>query len=641
MSRADSADPTMSEPIPVPGDRRRAVRPVRLRSHPIRALALLVVLSLGTAMVVGLRGVSVPGPAPAPAGAATAPRTEPAATGTTLVATRPRPADRQEPSPFRFTEVARESGIDFVHFSGMTAAKHSPTANGSGVAIFDYDGDGRLDLYFATATLLPLGSARRGPHRLYKNLGGLRFRDVTEESGLGFVGYGHGIVVGDIDNDGDQDVFLGNYGPNVLFLNLGDGTFRDISRSAGISGFHWSTGGAFLDYDQDGDLDLYVTNYGQWKLPDDDRYCGPANARNYCNPKTIKPARHILYRNNGDRTFTDVTEAAGVGRDDGRGFGVVAADLNGDGRVDLYVANDMCPNFVYLNRGDGTFEDVTESSGAGYDARGATHAGMGVDAEDVDGDGQPDLFVTNYWNEPNSLYMNLGAGTFEDRTATSGMAGDSTPWVGWGCALADFDNDGWPDCFVVNGHVDDNLEQQGFNSPYAQPALLHRNLQGRRFRLATRDAGPYFDADHVGRGAAFGDLDDDGDLDIVVNHKDGPPAVLRNDTKTTNHWIRLALVGTVSNRDAVGARVEVQLAGRTIVRQRKGGTSLESAHDPRLLIGLGAEAEARRVTVRWPSGRVDFAEHLAADASYRIVEPRPAAEAATRAVPEVIRRGGR
>ena len=510
-------------------------------------------------------------------------------TGPDLVSTHANPAQPQAPSPFRFTEIVQKAGIDFVHFSGMTEDKHFPTANGSGVAFFDYDNDGKLDLYFATGTLLPLGTARKGPNRLYKNVGDNRFRDMTEASGLGFAGYCHGIVVGDIDNDGDQDVFLCNYGVNVLFLNNGDGSFNDISKAAGIGGTNWSTGGAFLDYDNDGDLDLYVTNYGHWKLPDDDRFCtvslgrhrpSEAKIRTYCSPRTIKPARHFLYRNNGDRTFTDVTEAAGVGRTDGRGFGVVAADLNGDGRIDLYVANDMCPNFVFLNRGDGTFDDVTEISGAGYDAHGQTRSGMGVDAEDVDGDGLPDLLVTNLFNESNSLYRNIGAGFFEDRTPTSGMATDSRPWVGWGCALADFDNDGWPDCFVTNGHVDDNLELLGQPSRYAHPPLLHRNLEGSRFRLATRDAGPYFDSDHVGRGAAFGDFDNDGDVDIVVNHKDGPPALLRNDTRTPNHWIRLSLVGTLSNRDAVGALVTVELKSRTLHRQRKG----ERVSNPRTIL---------------------------------------------------------
>jgi len=565
---------------------------------------------------------------------------------------RANPSQPQHPSPFRFAEIAQEAGIDFVHFSGMTEEKQYPTANGSGVAIFDCDNDGRLDLYFATGTRLPLGTAHKGPNRLYKNLGHNRFRDVTESSGLGFAGYCHGIVVGDIDNDGDQDVFLCNYGPNALFLNNGDGTFRDISMAAGIGTAvasdrpNWSTGGAFFDYDNDGDLDLYVSNYGQWKLPDDDHFCtgqrynhapGEAKVRTYCSPNSIKPARHSLYRNNGDHTFTDVTVVAGVARIDGRGFGVVAADLNGDGRVDLYVANDMCPNFVYFNRGDGTFEDVTESSGAGYDAHGRTHAGMGVDAEDVNGDGRPDLLVTNFANEANSLYMNLGQGMFGDQTPTSGMSSDSTPWVGWGCALADFDNDGWPDCFVANGHVDDNLHLLGRHTPYAQPPLLHRNRNGQRFQLATRDAGRYFDSDRVGRGAAFGDIDDDGDIDIVVNHKDGAPALLRNDTPTDNHWIRLSLVGTKSNRDAIGARVEVELTGRTLVRQRKGGSSLESAHDPRLLFGLGAETEARKVTIRWPSGRVSTAEHLAADTSYRVVEPCGQPHEAARPAFEIVR----
>ena len=291
--------------------------------------------------------------------------------GTDLVATRTNPAQPQAPSPFRFTEIAQRAGIDFVHFSGMTKDRHFPTANGSGVAIFDYDNDGKLDLYFATATLLPLGTARTEPNRLYRNRGNDRFEDVTEASGLGFAGFCHGIVVGDIDNDGDQDVFLCNYGPNVLFLNNGNGTFKDITNDAGVGCFNWASGGAFLDYDNDGDLDLYVTNYGHWKLPDDDRFCtlnrgqnrsSESKIRTYCSPKSITPARHFLYRNNGDRTFTDVTVAAGIGRTDGRGFGVVATDLNRDGRIDLYVANDMCPNFVFLNRGDGTFDDVTEVS---------------------------------------------------------------------------------------------------------------------------------------------------------------------------------------------------------------------------------------------------------------------------------------
>jgi hypothetical protein len=540
------------------------------------------------------------------------------------------PAGPQESSPFRFTEVGRSAGVDFVHFSGMTREKHFPTANGSGVAIFDYDGDGRMDLYFATCTLLPLGTAANGPNRLYRNQGDGTFRDATEAAGLGFAGFCHGIVVGDIDNDGDPDVFLCNYGPNVLYRNEGHGRFVDISHGAGIDRPAWSSGGAFLDYDGDGDLDLYVANYGEWSYPADDRFCGDkaTNVRFYCSPLTIRTTRHFLYRNNGDHTFTEASSAAGITRADGHGFGVLTADLNGDGLTDIYVANDMSPNFLYLNQGDGTFEDTSEASGAGFDGRGQAQAGMGVDAEDIDGDGLPELLVTNFQNEYNTLYANVGQGLFLDATAELALAADTLPWVGWGCALGDFDGDGWPDCFVANGHVDDNRRELGQPIDYAEPPLLHHNVPvdaagtGRRFSLATRDAGAYFASTHVARGAAFGDLDDDGDLDIVINHKDAAPAVLRNDTPSGNRWIRLKLVGTTSNRDAIGARVAVELAGRTIHRQRKGGCSLESAHDPRLLIGVGPAQEVARLTVCWLSGAVTVRERLATNTTHEIVEPR-------------------
>ncbi|HZW33410.1 MAG TPA: VCBS repeat-containing protein, partial [Isosphaeraceae bacterium] len=384
-----------------------------------------------------------------------------------------------ESSPFRFTEIAQQAGIDFVHFSGMTEEKHFPTANGSGVAVFDYDGDGLLDIYFATATLLPLGTAEKGPNRLYKNLGNGHFQDVTAAAGVGYRGFCHGIIAGDIDNDGDQDIFLCNYGSNVLYLNNGDGTFQDISKAAGIDAPNWSSSGAMLDYDNDGYLDIYVTNYGIWKYPEDHHKVGNAekNVWLYSSPRTIKTTRHLFYHNNRNRTFTDVhkqvitieeevedpttkvkkkARVPNLKRDDGHGFGVVAADVNNDGLIDLYVANDMNPNFLFLNRGDGTFDDVSEMSGAAYDINGMAQSGMGVDAEDVDGDGLPELFVTNFANEYNTLYQNFGKGVFYDNTAFFGLASDSMPWVGWGCALADFDNDGWPDCFVADGHVDNN-----------------------------------------------------------------------------------------------------------------------------------------------------------------------------------------
>jgi enediyne biosynthesis protein E4 len=546
----------------------------------------------------------------------------------------------KNPSPFRFADVREAGGIAFVHVSGMDSRKLYPTAFGSGVAIFDYDGDGRLDLYFATCTAMPPGTAPTGPNRLYKNLGDNRFRDVTESSGLGFRGFCHGIIAGDLDNDGDPDVFLCNYGANALFLNNGDGTFRDVSHRAGIDRPNWSSGGAMLDYDNDGDLDIYVANYGDWIYPRDAHRCGNERIPLFCSPWDIRTTKHILYRNNGDGTFTDVTDQAGLGRSDGHGFGVVAADLNGDGRVDLYVANDLNPNFLFLNRGDGTFEDATETSGAAYDDRGLAQSSMGVDAEDGDGDGRPELLVTNFQNEYAAYYQNLSGSAptpsadpmppalFRDASAAVGLVADSKPWVGWGCALADFDNDGWPDVFIANGHIDDNRKDLAPSMSYPEPPLLYRNVPAggggasRRFELSTRDVGPYFASRHVARGAAFGDLDDDGDVDIVVNHMDGPPAVLRNNTPGDNTWVRLKLVGTRSNRDAIGARVEIEAGGRTITRQRKGGCSMQSTNDPRLLIGLGRVDVVAHVTIRWPSGAVSMLEHVSPGKTYEVVEPR-------------------
>ncbi len=735
---------------------------------PPRSAYVLLLLLLTT-----LSGCGDTGPTPAEP----KPRDQPSAATAVKpgeVQTPLRPT--QEPSIFRFTEIAEQAGVDFRHVSGMTKERYFPTANGSGLAVFDYDGDGRMDLYFASANNLPLAENPEGQNRLFRNLGDNQFEDVTEKSGLGFRGFCHGVITGDLDNDGDQDVFLATYLDNRLYLNNGDGTFRDVSRAAGVArpAFHgtlvvsadapesvtidavdglrwringseptddltvpirkgqrlifrqadstapraldllvdpsrlqspgdpakteawfreigtgatriaaaepaleegaepvvlaelevvaepdvpvpfqcaqhrpaWSSGGACLDYDGDGDLDMYVSNYGWWTVEQHgSKFCGSSDrkVRQYCSPKEVTTVKHLLYRNDGLRDgvphFTNVYDEFLVnnqgepvpGRSDGHGFGVVTADLNQDGRIDIYVANDQNPAFVFLNQGGGKFLDAVEESGAAYDEKGATQSGMGVDAEDIDGDGQPELFKTHFANEYNTLYQNLGRATFYDQTAAYGLAADAMPWVGWGCVMADFDSDGWPDAFVTNGHVDDNYDELGVkNVPYAEPPLLWRNVAmgedtisgSRRFRIATRDVGPYFEASHVGRGVAYGDLDDDGDIDLVVNHKDGQAGILRNDTPMgDNRWIRLKLTGTQSNRDAIGSQVQVVTSSRTIVRQRKGGVSLESTNDPRLTIGVGPNETIETLIVRWPSGVETTLKNVATNQQLDLVEP--------------------
>ncbi len=565
-----------------------------------------------------------------------APRARPEAEGVSSGASKSPSVD----SPIRFRDVRDASKIDFVHRSGFTEQRLNPTANGSGVAVLDYDGDGRMDLYFCTTNLLPLEPEPKGQNRLFRNLGDNTFRDVTADAGVGFRGFSHGAVAGDLDNDGDPDLIVCNFGPNVVYLNEGNGRFRDVSQASGMSRAtvangdspNWSSGGALIDYDNDGDLDVYVANYADWSYDrDKDKYCGhpEKKVRLYCGPKLLRTTRHDLWRNEGLRdgvpVFVDVTEKAGVGRTDGHGFAAVAVDLNRDGKLDLNVANDQCPAFTFLNNGDGTFRDVTESSGAAYDDKGQALSGMGVDSEDLDGDGLPELLRTHFSKEYNTIHQNLGDGQFSDRTPTYGINMDSMPYVGWGCVLTDFDNDGWPDCFVTNGHTDNNYHLLGrTDEPFEQPPLLHRSVpyrKGRRLVMVNASAGPYFTTNHLGRGVAQADLDDDGRIDLIVNHMDAPPAILRNESLGDNHWIRLNLRGTKSNRDAIGAKLEISGTEKTIFRQKKGGVSLASSHDPRILVGIG-KADEVKVTITWPSGaKPTVLEHVKAGTTTEVVEP--------------------
>jgi hypothetical protein len=579
------------------------------RIHAIRACWTVLTL------VAGCKDEATPLPH-----AAAAPASRPATAPDRAVVT-PGTTPHAGPSRIQFRDVTDSTGIDFIQRSGNGPEKFFPTANGSGVGLIDYDGDGLLDAYLATTRELPLSAESDHPgNRLYRNLGDARFRDVTESAGLTFRGFTHGVAVGDADNNGHPDLFLANLGPNKLFLNNGDGTFRDATDNLGPGGPPWSSSGAFLDYDNDGHLDLYVTCYGEWTR-ESNRFCGDEakKIRTYCNPLLVTPTRHYLYRNRGDATFEDVTQPAGILRRDGRGMGVVATDLNGDHRIDLYVANDLSPHFLFLNNGDGTFEDATDFSGAAASESGAFQAGMGVDAEDVDGDGRIDLFCSHFRNDYNTLYRNLGGGNFQDVSAGAGIVKDSMPDIGWGCSLSDFDNDSWPDMLVVNGHVDDNLHLLGLDEPHAERAKVWRNQGNGQFRLEA-DPGPFFATPHVCRGAAFGDLDNDGDMDVIVSRLDQKPAVLLNESDQGTS-LRLKLVATRSNRSTIGANIELTVAGRVLHRQVKGGGSYMSANDPRILVGLGGATRVESVTIRWPSGARSRLTDLAAGQEHEVIEP--------------------
>ena len=528
-----------------------------------------------------------------------------------------------QPPSIRFRDVTATTGIAFIHHSGNDSQKHFPTSLGSGVAMFDYDGDGKLDLYFTSTRNLPLSASNEAMgNRLYRNLGGLKFEDVTDRANVGFRGFCHGAAVGDVNEDGKPDLYLTNLGNNVLYLNNGDGTFRDASKESGAQVGLWSSGAAFLDYDLDGHLDMYVTCYGQWSDTDSHEYCGDAKRgfRVICSPFSIRPQRHFLFRGHGDGTFEETTERAGVFRRDGRGLGVVSADIDHDGLPDLYIANDGCPNFLFRNKGDGTFEDLTESSGAATDGTGAVQGSMGVDIQDVDGDAKPELFVTNFRGQYNTLYQNIDGRNYQDVSAQAGIVRDSLAYVGWGCSLADFDNDGKPDMFVVNGEVDDNLREFGQEIDYDEPTVVWRGLGRGKFARVT-DPGPYFAINHPGRGAAFGDLDDDGDLDVVISMMNQKPAVLINESPNPANWIRFALEGSKAGKEAIGATVNVHADGQVFQRLIKGGDSYLSVNDRRALIGLGAIAKVDRVDILWPGGQATTLDAPSINQTHRVVEP--------------------
>lgn len=526
-------------------------------------------------------------------------------------------------SPIQFVEIpAAASGIDFQHVSGNATDKPFPAANGSGVGALDYDLDGLVDLYFATGAHFPLTGLPDSPtNQAYRNMGDWQFVNVTAQTRLELHRYSAGVAVGDYDSDGFPDVYVTCVGENQLFHNCGDGTFEEV---AVVSGGDFSTSSAFLDYDADGLLDLYVGNYGIWDY-EHNAYCGDRsrNVRIFCSPKTLEPELDRLLRNEGDGTFRDVTTETGVDAANGRAQGVLATDVNGDGRIDLYLGNDSHPNFLFLNTAEGRFENATQLTGTAYDRHGQMQAGMGLAGADVDRDGQWDLFVTNFEGEYNTLYLQSSPDVFFDVSMTHGLAAASKTWVGWGTALADFDLDGWKDLIVTNGQVDDNLKAMGHDSPYEEPPLVWKNEAG-RFRLLGESVGGYFRRLHPGRGLATADLDNDGALDVVIVHQDRQPTLLRNNVFAgpTPHVRSLAvrLVGTLSNRDAIGSRLVVASEGEPQIEQIQSGGSYLSSHDPRVILPIPESGQVD-LEIVWPSGIRSLVTGLQASQQYDIIEP--------------------
>jgi hypothetical protein len=517
----------------------------------------------------------------------------------------------------QFVDVAFQAGVCFKHEKGSQGMRYMPETYGSGVAFFDCDNDGLLDLYLVNSGRLPgLSTAPVAANALYRNQGDGTFADLTAASGTGDTGYGMGAAVGDFDNDGDADLYVTNFGPNRLYRNEGQGRFREVAARAGVAGGGWSSSAAFADADLDGALDLYVCTYLDYPVEDPPVcFVGNSRERLYCDPRKFPGLADRFYHNQGEGRFADWTERMGLADPAGKELGVVFGDLDQDGDPDLYLANDMAPNRLYRNQGSG-FVECGLASGTSLSLEGKVQAGMGVDLGDCDNDGLPELLVTNFQWESNSLYRNLGRGFFADVAVESGLHQLSFPYLGFGTGFLDADLDGDLDIFVANGHVYDNVERIDPAASYAQRSQLFLNQGKGRFTEA-KDPGPGLEP-RVSRGAAFGDWDNDGDPDIALNNSGGWAALLRNEG-TPSHWLGLELRGRQSNRDGVGAQVRVKAGEQEQWRQVRGGGSYLSAHDLRLLFGLGSLALAEEVEVRWPKGRLQQLGPLRAD-QYLVVE---------------------
>ena len=522
-----------------------------------------------------------------------------------------------------FIDVSSEVGLDFTHVNGMTGQLFFVEIVGSGGALFDYDNDGDLDINLVQGG--PLGEkegTREAPprDRLYRNElgndGELRFVDVTEQSGIAAFGYGMGVATGDYNRDGFVDLYVSNYGANQFFRNNGNGTFTDVTSDAGADDSRWGTSVSFVDYDRDGWLDLYVTNYVRYRVEDDVKCYAASTARDYCGPAAFEPEPDLLFKNRRDGSFEDVSAYALVGARAGHGLGVISTDFDDDGWPDLYVANDGSANQMWINQKDGTFRDEALFAGTALNWMGQAEASMGVTTGDFDGDGDADLFMTHLNEETNTLYVNLGDGMFEDRSLVSGLGGSSLPYTAFGTAWLDYDNDGRLDLVVLNGAVRrlKALVAKGDSYPLHEPNQLYRNLGGGLFEETSSAAGEAFSFSEVSRGAAIGDVDNDGDADVLVLNNNGPTRLLLNQVGHRRRWLGLELVG-----GSPGSRVEaIMKSGPPLVRWSRTDGSFCSANDPRLLFGLQERNDVERLRVRWPSGEVETWDHFHLNAYNRL-----------------------
>ena len=519
--------------------------------------------------------------------------------------------------PVHFTDVRQAAGITFQHDATMTEQKNYLETMGNGVGWIDYDQDGLMDLYFVQSAATdwykpsrPLRSA------LYHNNGDGTFTDVTEKAGVGNEGfYGQGVAVGDFDNDGYPDMLVTGYGHTILYHNNGNGTFTDVTAKAGVADEgNWSTSAGWFDYDKDGNLDLLICNYIQWSAKTN-LWCGDHKPgyRAYCHPDNYRGERLKLYHNNGNGTFTDVSDVSGVGKPEAKGMGVVLADLNHDGWPDIAVANDTWPNFLFLNNHDGTFRDISFVSGVAASDDGKYEAGMGIDAADVDGDGWPEIYITHLASELNRLYHNNRDESFDDATFSSGLGSKALTLSGVSAKLFDYDNDGWLDIFQVNGAMLDNINTYHSEIFWKEPKLMFRNLGGGKFDKVSEQMGADFMKPTVGRGLAVADFDNDGDVDVAVSNSNDLPQLLRNDGGNANHWLQVMLVGVKSNRDGRGAALKLSSEGFVEHRQAQGGMSYMSAQDPRIHFGLGRRKSVESLEITWPSGVSDKLTNVAID----------------------------